>query len=134
MFPAATGYFGPGTFAHCTPGQFHDEPYSEAGQWDANFFHPQRATERCAELAGVWQPFGPFEKALDLLGDGSLWVIEAPGHMVGNLAAAARLANGEWVAMASDCCHSRLDAPSSWQIQSLLPGQWSVTKSFLEPC
>ncbi len=107
MFPNATGYFGPGTISHCTPGQFHDEPYSAGGKWDANFFHPENATEKCEELRGDWQEFGPFEKALDFIGDGSLWIIQAPGHMAGNLAAAARLTNGEWVVLASDCCHSK---------------------------
>ncbi|KAH6971072.1 beta-lactamase-like protein [Ilyonectria sp. MPI-CAGE-AT-0026] len=106
MFPRAVGYFGPGTFAHCTPGQFHDDPYDVSGKWDAHFFHPERSTENCVELDGKWQRFGPFERAMDLLHDGSLWIIQAPGHMPGNLAAAAKLANGEWVIMASDCCHS----------------------------
>ena len=107
MFPRATGYFGPGTFEHCTPGAFHDDPYSPAGAWDANFFHPERKTESCAELLGKWEPFGRFDKALDFFGDGSFWVLQAPGHMVGNLAAAARLPTGDWVILASDCCHSR---------------------------
>ena len=107
MFPNAAGYFGPGTFKHCTPGQFHDEPYSAAGKWDANFFHPDKATETCEELKGQWKRFGPHERALDFLGDGSLWIIQAPGHMAGNLAAAARVSDGEWVILASDCCHSK---------------------------
>lgn len=107
MFPKATGYFGPGTFAYCAPGQFHDEPYSAAGKGDAEFFHPEKAIEKCTEFEGEWRPFGPFEEAIDFLGDGSLWIIKAPGHMPGNLAAAARLANGEWVILASDCCHSK---------------------------
>lgn len=107
MFPNATGYFGPGTFAHCGPGQFHGEPYSELGKSDANFFHGEKSTENCTELHGEWSCFGPFEKALDFLGDGSFWILQAPGHMVGNLAAAARLPNGEWVVLASDCCHTR---------------------------
>ncbi|KAJ3546556.1 hypothetical protein NM208_g1940 [Fusarium decemcellulare] len=107
MFPKALGLFGPGTFAHCTPGQFHDEPYDAKGEWDANFFHPQNATENCAELQGEWKQFGPFEKALDFFGDGSMWVLQAPGHMPGNLAAAVCLPSGSWVILASDCCHSR---------------------------
>ncbi|KAK6365478.1 hypothetical protein LTS17_011197 [Exophiala oligosperma] len=107
MFPNATGYFGPGTFEYCSPGRFPDEPYDTKGKWDANFFDPERATEKAEELKGEWQPFGPFPKALDFFGDGSLWILQAPGHMVGNLAAAARLANGEWVILGSDCCHSK---------------------------
>jgi glyoxylase-like metal-dependent hydrolase (beta-lactamase superfamily II) len=44
---------------------------------------------------------------MDFFGDGSFWIIQAPGHMPGNLCACARLKNGEWVMLASDCCHSR---------------------------
>ena len=37
-------------------------------------------------------------------------IIDAPGHMPGNLAALAKIEHhGElhWVLLASDCCHSR---------------------------
>jgi glyoxylase-like metal-dependent hydrolase (beta-lactamase superfamily II) len=44
---------------------------------------------------------------MDYFGDGSFWVIQAPGHMPGNLCAALRLEDGEWVLLGSDCCHSR---------------------------
>jgi len=53
-----------------------------------------------------WEPFGPFDKAWDLWGDGSLWVIDAPGHVKGNIAAAGRLKDGEWIIMGGDCAHS----------------------------
>lgn len=72
-------------------------------QWDGRFFDPDHATERWQELDGEWSSFGPFEKALDYFGDGSFWVLDAPGHMPGNLAAAARLRDGEWVVLGSDC-------------------------------
>jgi hypothetical protein len=54
-----------------------------------------------------WKPFGTFEKAWDLWGDGSFWIIDAPGHVAGNVAAAGRLENGEWVVMGGDCAHTR---------------------------
>jgi glyoxylase-like metal-dependent hydrolase (beta-lactamase superfamily II) len=76
-------------------------------QWDGRYFDPERATERWQELDGPWVPFGPFEKAMDFFQDGSFWVIQAPGHMPGNLCAAAKIASGEWVLLGSDCCHSR---------------------------
>ncbi|KAJ4296316.1 hypothetical protein N0V90_006361 [Kalmusia sp. IMI 367209] len=101
-FPNATAYFGPGTKDGCSPGHLADVN----AQWDGRFFDPERATERCEELAGPWVPFGPFERAKDFFGDGSFWVIQAPGHMSGNLCAAARLESGQWVLLGSDCCHS----------------------------
>lgn len=102
-YPNATAYFGPGAKIGCSPGHI-DDPSS---QWDGRFFDPERSTERCEELTGPWSAFGPFEHAKDYFGDGSFWVIQAPGHMAGNLCAAARLESGEWVLLGSDCCHSR---------------------------
>ncbi|CBF78286.1 hypothetical protein AN8635.2 [Aspergillus nidulans FGSC A4] len=103
LFPNAIAYFGPGTFDFCSPGHFADP----ASPWDGRFFDPARATERCETLIGPWTPFGPFEHAIDFFGDGSFWVIQAPGHMPGNLCACARIESGEWVLLGSDCCHSR---------------------------
>ena len=37
-------------------------------------------------------PFGPYERAIDLYGDGSLYLVDSPGHLPGHLAAAARIA------------------------------------------
>lgn len=77
-------------------------------QWDGRFFDPVNASERWETLSGPWTAFGPFERAMDFFGDGSFWVIQAPGHMPGNLCAAAKLQSDEWVLLGSDCCHSRL--------------------------
>ena len=103
VFPNATALFGPGTKESCSPGHMADPNI----QWDGRFFDPERATERWEELHGPWVPFGPFDKALDYFGDGSFWIMQAPGHMAGNLCAAARLQDGQWVLLGSDCCHSR---------------------------
>ncbi|KAI4953542.1 hypothetical protein J4E91_002389 [Alternaria rosae] len=98
LFPNAKAYFGPGTRAACQPGHMKDPSL----QWDGRFFDPENSTEKWDELSGVWKPFGPFERALDYFGDGSFWILDAPGHMPGNLAAAARLQDGEWVILGSD--------------------------------
>jgi glyoxylase-like metal-dependent hydrolase (beta-lactamase superfamily II) len=37
-----------------------------------------------------WKPVGAFERALDWFGDGSLYLLDAPGHMPGHLAAMVR--------------------------------------------
>ncbi|KAF2270513.1 Metallo-hydrolase/oxidoreductase [Lojkania enalia] len=118
-FPNATGCFGPGTKECCSPGHMTDPSL----QWDGRFFDPERATEKWKELEGPWIPFGPFQEAMDYFGDGSFWIIQAPGHMAGNLCAAARLESGEWVLLGSDCCHSRELLDGKYEIsQFCVPG------------
>ncbi|KAB8264395.1 beta-lactamase-like protein [Aspergillus pseudonomiae] len=90
-FKNATVLFGPGTAEYCAPGHF----VNPSSTWDGRYFDPERATERWETLQGPWKRFGPFERAMDFFGDGSFWVIQAPGHMPGNMCACARLATGE---------------------------------------
>ncbi|KAF2815575.1 uncharacterized protein BDZ99DRAFT_567401 [Mytilinidion resinicola] len=111
-FPKAKGLFGGGTKTHCSPGHLDDGVATSKSLWDGRFFDSDGyASENWAEITGEWKQFGPFERALDFFGDGSFMIIDAPGHMPGNLAAAARLSlNGSassWILLASDCCHSR---------------------------
>lgn len=107
-FPNAKAVFGPGTLSHCSPGHICDGEVQAMVQWDSRFFGDEGVkTESPTELDGPWVSWGPFERAMDYFGDGSFWIVEAPGHMVGNLAACARLDSGEYVILASDCCHSR---------------------------
>ncbi|KAH7133867.1 beta-lactamase-like protein [Dactylonectria macrodidyma] len=107
-FPNAKVVFGPGTGAHCSPGHIRDGEIQPMVQWDSRFFGARDVcTDQYQELEGSWTPWGPFDQALDYLGDGSFWILTAPGHMEGNLAACARLESGELVLLASDCCHSR---------------------------
>ncbi|KAH7124142.1 beta-lactamase-like protein [Dendryphion nanum] len=113
-FPNATAYFGPGTKDGCSPGHMADPSL----QWDGRFFDPERFTEKWDELDGPWTTFGAFDKALDYFGDGSFWIMQAPGHMAGNLCAAARIQSGEWVLLGSDCCHSR----------GLLNGEYEISQ------
>ena len=50
---------------------------------------------------------GPFKGAIDFLKDGSLYLIDAPGHMPGHLIALARVGPEQFVLLAGDCCHNR---------------------------
>ena len=103
-FPRAQVYFGPGTAEFCAPGHFADP---DNVQWEGRYFDPVRATNKFEQPNGPWVKFGPFEKALDFFGTGSFWIVQAPGHMQGNLCAVVRLESGEWVVLGSDCSHSR---------------------------
>lgn len=52
-------------------------------------------------------PLGAFERGLDLFGDGSFYLADAPGHLAGHLVAFARVAPNTFVLLAGDCCHNR---------------------------
>jgi len=52
-------------------------------------------------------PVGTFERGVDLFGDGSLYLIDAPGHLDGHLVALGRIAPNTFVLLAGDCCHNR---------------------------
>lgn len=56
-----------------------------------------------AELPGA---FRPFDRGVDLLGDGSLLAIELPGHCRGHWGLALRLEDDRWVMMVADAAWS----------------------------
>ncbi|TFK51105.1 Metallo-hydrolase/oxidoreductase [Heliocybe sulcata] len=55
-------------------------------------------------------PLGPFPHALDLFADGSIYVIDTPGHFPGHLCLLARVSTSPatYILLAGDCCHNRL--------------------------
>ena len=53
-----------------------------------------------------WKPVGPFPRAYDFYGDGSLYIVDAPGHLPGHLNVLARTsADGSWIYLAGDSAH-----------------------------
>ncbi|KAH9850220.1 beta-lactamase-like protein [Lenzites betulinus] len=49
---------------------------------------------------------GPFPRAHDYFGDGSLYLIDAAGHLPGHLNVLARMsADGAWIFLGADCAH-----------------------------
>jgi len=53
-----------------------------------------------------WKQIGPFEKALDFFGDGSLYIVDAAGHMPGHINVLVRTdASGKWTYLAGDSAH-----------------------------
>lgn len=73
----------------------------------------------------TWGPIGPFPKALDWLGDGSLYIVDAPGHVTGHVNFLTRTSNdGGWVYLAGDSAHDR----------KLLSGEASIPKHCIFGC
>ena len=53
-----------------------------------------------------WTPIGPFPRALDFYGDGSMYIVDAPGHVPGHFNVLSRTsADGGWVLLAADSAH-----------------------------
>ena len=51
---------------------------------------------------------GPFERTHDFFGDGSLFVVDASGHMPGHINILVRTdASGKWAYLAGDSFHDR---------------------------
>lgn len=64
--------------------------------------------ERSSELSdpSKWKPLGPFPAALDLFEDGSVYVIDTPGHLPGHVNLLCRMRE-RWVLLCGDAFHDR---------------------------
>jgi glyoxylase-like metal-dependent hydrolase (beta-lactamase superfamily II) len=47
----------------------------------------------------------PFPHTIDFFNDGSLYIIDAPGHLYGHINLLARVGPEKWVYLGGDCCH-----------------------------
>ncbi|KIV87115.1 hypothetical protein PV11_02683 [Exophiala sideris] len=52
-----------------------------------------------------WKPFAGFPATVDFFGDGSVYVVDSPGHLFGHVNLLARIAPQKWVYLGGDCCH-----------------------------
>ncbi|PAV16272.1 Metallo-hydrolase oxidoreductase [Pyrrhoderma noxium] len=67
---------------------------------------PKGRTEFLDVNSKGWGPIGPFPRALDYFDDGSLYFVDAPGHLHGHLNLLARTsADGGWIYLAGDAAH-----------------------------
>lgn len=66
--------------------------------------------ERSSELSDPngsdWKPLGPFPAALDLFHDGSVYVIDTPGHLPGHVNLLCRTKD-RWLCLCGDAFHDR---------------------------
>lgn len=65
----------------------------------------ERVLELSAPPSPEWEPLGLFPFAHDFFGDGSFYIINAPGHVNGHLNGLARIGPKRWVLLGSDSCH-----------------------------
>ena len=117
MFPA--GAFLPNAKVLCGAGTFEfakaSWPGKPEGTFDARIWDQKNAELPIEEFPSPdaapqnWQRLGPYKNAHDFFGDGSFWILDAPGHCLGNLAALARVKSRsgrtKWVFLGGDCFH-----------------------------
>lgn len=74
--------------------------------FDADLFPEGRAVEMSEPTErGGWKALGPFPAALDLFGDGAVFVVDAPGHLPGHVNLLCRVAEKRWVYLGGDAAH-----------------------------
>jgi len=101
LFPSSTFVVGEGTQALVARG-YPADPNSKIPQ----DLLPADRTRVLADADARWAPLGPFPRALDFFGDGSVFVVDAPGHLPGHINLLARTsADGGWIYLAGDACH-----------------------------
>jgi glyoxylase-like metal-dependent hydrolase (beta-lactamase superfamily II) len=74
--------------------------------FDPNLLPVERTKEFPPLNAGNdWKPLGPFPRTLDLLGNGSIYVIDTPGHLPGHINLLCRTKEEKWVCLCGDAYH-----------------------------
>lgn len=57
------------------------------------------------QTSHVWRPLASFPAVVDFYGDGSVYIVDAPGHLYGHVNLLARIGPRKWVYLGGDCCH-----------------------------
>jgi glyoxylase-like metal-dependent hydrolase (beta-lactamase superfamily II) len=64
-----------------------------------------QATLPSSASTWAWQPHSGFPAAIVFFDDGSLYVIDSPGHLYGHLNLLARVGQSEYIFLGGDSCH-----------------------------
>ncbi len=72
----------------------------------SNILQTSIHTSRTRFISSFTESIGPFPRAYDYFGDGSLYLIDAAGHLPGHVNILARTnATGSWIYLAGDTAH-----------------------------
>ncbi|KAN0120227.1 hypothetical protein V8E51_002435 [Hyaloscypha variabilis] len=92
-------------------------PAGSTSLFEADLLPPERTTElpgvddeaqgSSGGGGGTWQKFGPLRNVIDIFSDGSVYLVNSPGHLDGHLNLLVRLGPGNFLYLAGDACHDR---------------------------
>ncbi|KAA1469963.1 Metallo-hydrolase/oxidoreductase [Dentipellis sp. KUC8613] len=101
LFPYSTFVIGEGAVPLLEKGYPHDPNSTFASD-----LVPFERTVALKTSSRGWKPVGPFTRAVDYYGDGSLYIVDAAGHMPGHINFLLRTSpDGGWMYLAGDTCH-----------------------------
>ena len=63
------------------------------------------ATSTGQQTSHKWQSISTIPDVIDFFGDGSVYIVDAPGHLQGHVNLLARIGPDKWVYLGGDCCH-----------------------------
>ncbi|KAK6380692.1 hypothetical protein LTS17_004892 [Exophiala oligosperma] len=63
------------------------------------------ATAASKQTNHTWKPFAGFPATVDFFGDGSVYIVDSPGHLFGHVNLLAKTGPKKWVYLGGDCCH-----------------------------
>lgn len=66
-----------------------------------------KTSELISLFTKPWTSKAPFEDAMDIFNDGSVYIVSAPGHLDGHINLLCRLDSRKYVYLAGDACHDR---------------------------
>ncbi|POR34219.1 Uncharacterized protein TPAR_05579 [Tolypocladium paradoxum] len=106
-FPKAKFLVGPGTL-HLLE---HGLPSTSSHQHFAKDLLPRDQTVELPEISEAnsdykWDTMGSFS-SIDVFGDGSIYVLNSPGHLPGHINLLCRVSAGKWVCLCGDAYHDR---------------------------
>lgn len=108
-FENAQFIVGPGSLAVLRNG-LPDQTASHQA-FDPNLLPLDRTTElpplrnRKDSTIPSWSPLGPFPNAYDLFSDGSVYIIDSPGHLPGHINLLCRVSPTKWIYLGGDSAH-----------------------------
>lgn len=79
--------------------------------FESNLFDGLNVTEfpippRDGETGSGWEKMGAFW-VYDMMADGSIYVVDAPGHLPGHVNLLARVGKARWIYLVGDACHDK---------------------------
>ncbi|KAJ9654694.1 hypothetical protein H2198_006284 [Neophaeococcomyces mojaviensis] len=60
-----------------------------------------------AAVGSSWEPIGPFDASLDLFGDGTIYIVDAPGQLPGHINLLCRTGPGKFICLCGDAFHDK---------------------------